>query len=319
MQRFLSFFNDGHLFVSQFPKYSEEETEKFKSSLRQRLYSVDSLKTYLADKRESLRELEGVWTDGATRHAIVHNSSKDWPHEFVAVVLSSPQPEKIGEVKLGVKSRDGNYEGVYYSNAYSPRYAKLDLANDNTLLGIWGGLFWGRVSYSNRTSVDSTALYNPTLPTIEHLEDSTVLLTIPTFLLEKPILDSVLLGNQVALTTCRNLIIDIRGNSGGNGIYFNLMSLISVKPLASEVGLALASADNLAYFSQFAKGGAGDPYQPVVDDMKQNMGKVLKGPRFSDSQLPQIPSSLRKVVILNRPDQHQCRGNFHSALQELQR
>ncbi len=298
MQAFLSFFNDGHLFVSQFPKYSVEETEKFKSSLRRRLYVVDSLKTYLADRRESLSELEGVWTDGTTRYGIVHNDNEDWPYEFVAVVLSSPQPEKIGEVKLGVDFKDGKYEGVYYSNAYSPRYVKLDLAKDNTLLGIWGGLFWGRVSYSDRASVDSTALYNPTLPTIEHLKDSTVLLTIPTFLLEKRILDSVLLGNQVALTTCHNLIIDIRGNSGGNGIYFDLMSLYAEKPLTSEVGLALASADNLAYFSQFAKGGAADPYQPVVDDMKQNMGKVLKGPRFSDSQLPQISSSLRKVVIL---------------------
>ncbi len=91
MQRFLSFFNDGHLFVSQYPKYSEEENEKFKSSLRQRLYAVDSLKTYLADKRESLSELEGVWTDGTTRYGIVHNNNKDWPYEFVAVVLSSSQ------------------------------------------------------------------------------------------------------------------------------------------------------------------------------------------------------------------------------------
>ena len=298
MQRFLSFFDDGHLFASQYPKYSEEENGKFKSSLRQRLYAVDSLKDHLAAKRESLSALEGVWTDGTTGFAVVHNNNKDWPYEFVAVILSSSQPEKIGELKLGVNYKDGEYEGAYYSNAYSPRYVKLDLAKDNTLLGIWGGLFWGRVSYSDRISLDSSALYNPTLPTIEHLEDSTVLLTIPTFLLEKPSFDSVLFGNQVALTTCRNLIIDIRGNSGGNGIYFNLMSLYAEKPLTSEIGLTLASTDNLTYFTQFARGGTSDPYQPVVDDMKQNMGKILKGPRFSDSKLPQYPSNLRKVVIL---------------------
>lgn len=298
LQKFLTFFKDGHLFASQFPNYSQAENEASKASLRQRTYDAESVKTYLANSGKSSGELEGVWTDGTTRYGIVRNRNDDWPYQYVAVALASPNPEKVGELKLGVNLRDGEYEGVYYSNAYSPRYAKLDLARDNTLLGIWGGLLWGKVNFSDRASIDSTPLYNPTRPTIEHLRDSTVLLTIPTFLVDKPVLDSLLLGNQEALTTCRSLIIDIRGNSGGNGIYFDLMSLYAEKPLKSEIGLALASADNLAYFSQFAKGGADDPYQPVVDDMKQSMGKIVRGPRFSDSQLPTVPSNLRKVIIL---------------------
>ncbi len=44
---------------------------------------------------------------------------------------------------MGVSSTDGKYEGVCYSNAYSPRYVRLDLAKGNTLLGIWGGLLCG--------------------------------------------------------------------------------------------------------------------------------------------------------------------------------
>ena len=298
LQRFLTFFQDGHLFVSQFPKYSQEEYAVFKTSLRQRMYDTEALKNYLAERRESLGELEGVWTDGTTRYGIARNTNKDWPFQYVAVTLASPNSEKVGEFKLGVNLNHDKYEGIYYSNAYSPRYIKLDLAKDSTLLGIWGGLLWGRVAFSDRVGIDSAPLINPTRPTVEKLQDSTVLLTIPTFLIEKPVLDSVLMGNQEELTTCRNLIIDIRGNSGGNGIYFDLMSLYAEKPLKSEVGLALASEDNLAYFSQFAKGSENDPYQPVVDDMKQGIGKVVKGPRFSDWQLQTVPSKLRKVVIL---------------------
>ncbi len=289
LQKFLTFFHDGHLFVSQFPKYSTGEKEAFKASLRNRLYDVSSVEAYLSGNSKPVAAIEGVWTDGTTRYAIMRNGDNRWPYQYVAVVLESPDSEKVGELKLGVNLTDGKYAGVYYSNDYSPRYMELDPAKDNTLLGLWGGLLWGRVNYSDRSGIMSAALYDPTRPTVNRIDSISMLLTIPTFLVDKAVFDSVLIANQQDLTSCKYLIIDIRGNSGGNAIYFDLMSLYAERPLTSEIGFALASDDNIAYFSRYATDAPDDPYRPVVIDMKTGTRQDCQRTaihRFRASDLP---------------------------------
>ena len=283
LQRFLSFFHDGHLFVSQFPNYPDSENQAFKTYVRQRRYDISRVTARLAARRAKLKDIEGVWTDGSTRFAVISNDDKRWPYQFVAVILNAPDSTKMGELKFGVNIVDGEYVGVYYSNGYSPRYVQISPARDNTLLGIWGGLLWGRVSFSDEQSIVTQPLYDPSRPTLAQLGDSTVLITLPTFLIDKPVLDSVLMADSAALTSCRMMIIDIRGNSGGNGIYFDLIQLFAERPLRSEIGLALASEDNIAYFKKFAQNNADDPYRPVVEDMEKNPGQIIRGPRFSDS------------------------------------
>ncbi|MFZ1683018.1 MAG: S41 family peptidase, partial [Candidatus Zixiibacteriota bacterium] len=297
LQDFLTFFHDGHLFVSQRPKYSEADNNRIKPSLIQLMYDPARVKSEVSQNRTWGTDLVGIWTDGTTRYAIIKNDKPEWPYEYAAVCIQSPKPEKVGELKIGVNLVKGKYVGVYFSNDYSPRYTELALAKDTTLLGIWGGLLWGKVQ-CHRDSIMTAPLYDPTLPTVARFDSTTVLLTIPTFLVDKKVLDSVLMANAEILTTSRYLIIDIRGNSGGNGIYYDLMSLYANRPLTSEIGLALASTDNLAYFTRFARDVANDPYQPVVADMKANMGKIVKGPRFSTADLPKIPSQIQKVAIL---------------------
>ena len=187
---------------------------------------------------------------------------------------------------------------MYYSNGYAPRYTTLSTARNGTLLHVRGGIVWGRVDVTDAASLASLELSDPTLPTVTQLNDDAALLTIPTFLIEKKSFDGVLLENAGLLTGVRCLIIDIRGNSGGNGIYFDLMRLYADHPARSETGRALASEDNLEYFRRYAGGGADDPYSPVVADMEQNMGQIVAGPRFRDIELDPIPSRLEKVVIL---------------------
>ena len=280
LQNFLRFFKDGHLFVSQFPKLGTEELLKHKQKIQANKYDVEKVQAYLVDSKMTLSPLEGLWTDGDSKFAIIKNEKKEWGFEYVAVILDNPEREKIGELKIGWNVENELLEGTYFSNKYTPRYTALFSHNENTLLSIWGGLLWGKMTYSDKTSLTESNLFNPSWPRIQSLDAETVLVTIPSFLVEKKVFDDLLNENRKLLSSSKNLIVDIRGNSGGNGIYFNLLKFYAENPLQSEIGKALASPNNIAYFERFSKSGKNNPYAPVVEDMKKEMGKVVRGPAF---------------------------------------
>jgi hypothetical protein len=79
LQKFLTLFHDGHLFVSQSPNFSDAENERFKTTLRNQMYDPAQIRTYLVQHRTSLGDIEGVWTDGTSRFAIVRNQNTSWP------------------------------------------------------------------------------------------------------------------------------------------------------------------------------------------------------------------------------------------------
>lgn len=298
LQDFLRFFEDGHLFALELPKPPAEEIEKSKARVRGQRFDLERVTGYLAAKREFLETLEGLWTDGQSRFAILQNPRPKWDFQYVAVILTSQDQEKAGEIKFGVNFANDRYEGIYYTDSYVPRYTSVEPAKGDSLLNIWGGILWKRLSFSDKTSLAQAPMSDPNLPTVERLGDQTTLLTLPSFLLDKKDFDQVLQAESEALRQTVYLIIDIRGNTGGNGIYFDLLRLYAEKPLISRVGWALASEDNIAYFQRFAGGGAEDPYQPVVKEMQANMGKVVKGPRFAPTEFKTIPSRIQKVAIL---------------------
>ncbi len=298
IQSFLRFFEDGHLFVSQFPKLEEEQIAKHKEKLQHIKYDIEKVYAYLLDSKNDLSPVEGLWTDGASKFAIIKNSKKEWTFEYVAIIIEAPEQEKIGELKIGWNEENQLMEGTYFSNKYTPRYTALFAHNEFTLLSIWGGILWGKIDFMDQNSLRNAVPFDPKLPKIQSLNEETVLLSVPSFLLEKKVFDEVLDLNKKLLSSSKNLIVDIRGNSGGNGIYFNLLSYYADKPLQSKIGKALASKDNISYFERFASRGKNNPYAPVVEDMKKNMGKIVKGPRFYTRNVKRTSSRLEKIIIL---------------------
>lgn len=216
----------------------------------------------------------------------------------MASIIQSSQKEKEGELKFGLNLINGLYEGTYYSNAYAPRYISVNFHKENSLLSISGGIIWGRVTSFQENDIANATLKDPQLPTLIKMNDETLLLSIPTFLIDGGVFNKFLMDNFAALTTTKNLIIDIRGNWGGNGIYFDLMGLYAIRPVVSDTGYALSSPDNIAYFKKNSSKSKNDPFRPVVEDMEKNIGMQVEGPRFSPKKLPTIPSSLKKVIIV---------------------
>ena len=136
LQDFLRFFKDGHLFVSEIPKYSAEQLEKFKSEVKLKMYSIQDVKKYLIENKSYLTDIEGIWTDGDSRFAIIKNNNPAWSYQYAAVILNHTQPEKIGELKFGVNLKEDRYEGTYFTNSYASRYVLTEVNNNNSTLSI---------------------------------------------------------------------------------------------------------------------------------------------------------------------------------------
>lgn len=293
LQRFLEFFKDEHLFVTQIPNYNEAELTDFKKEVKEKMYDINDIRSLL-EKKASPGNLEGFWTDGESEYALFKNQNVYWDYEYVGVILNHSDHGKIGELKLGVTLKDGHYEGVYYANNYAPAYTKIDLVKENSQLNIWGGRIWGRI-HNDEDFITNGKVPNPKIPTVSVLDAETILLSIPTFLINKSEFDKVIEANSKSIKESKYLVIDIRGNSGGNGIYFDLLKLFADRSATSEQGLALASADNIGYFEKF---GNRPVYAPVVKAMKEGMGKIVDGPHYGTLKLKPTKTNIEKVAIV---------------------
>lgn len=295
MQEFLGFFKDGHLFVSEFPKLPDSTLARHKTWIKAQKINNPKVNSI------SKVDIEGYWTDGTSSFALVKNLSSKIPYDYLAVTISAPDSSKIGEIKMGLTLSKGLWEGVYYTNAYTPRYVNVKAFKENQLLSIWGGFTWGRIKNKNGL------IYDPVLPLVRRLDEETILLSLPSFLIEKSKLDQVLMAHFQELTETPKLIIDLRGNTGGNGIYFDLLSLFYEKSAPSELGFALSSEDNLNYFKKFVSPQGSDPYTSVVKAMEATPGKIVPGPLFPALQLNPLAAKLKTAIILTD------RGNMSAA------
>jgi Peptidase family S41 len=298
LQDFLHFFKDGHLFVTEIPNYSADELQKVKNQLQQKKKSIESSFKIFSAAKNSIHSIEGLWTDGSSKFAVIKNNDPSLFFKYIATIVQHTDTAKLGEIKFGLNERDGKLEGLYYTSVYSSRYLSVDLVKAGTLLSLSGGFYWGRLAFTDQVNALSVPVYNPTLPTVSKMNEETVMISIPSFLIEKKQLDEVLLKNSELITTAKNLVIDIRGNTGGNGIYSDMMRLYAEKPLISDTGLALASADNIAYFERFAGGKKNNLYGAVAEEMKGNIGMIVTGPQYQPRKISAVPSKIEKVIIL---------------------
>lgn len=298
LQGFLRFFKDEHLFVSEIPSYAEDQLVGFKTTLKEKLFDVDEVYNYLNKNKSQLTPIEGIWTDGSARLAVIKNPEIQWQYQYVGVILSHTQQEKVGELKFGLNNANNLIEGTYYNGKYAPRYVSAETVKDNSLLSLSGGIVLGRVNVDSRTVTENSTLANPLKPTLKQLNQEVLLFTIPSFLIEKKLMDEVLNDGRDLLRNAKYLIIDIRGNGGGNGIYFDLLQWYADKKGESESGLALSSADNIAYFEKFSGGKKNNLHGVVVSEMQSSPRNLVSGPKYQALSVNSEKTKIEKVIIL---------------------
>jgi hypothetical protein len=295
LNEFLDYFHDGHLSVFERPIHTGSDLLKYEKSIKDTKLDKSRLKQRLLFESETANSEEkdvilGNWTDGESEF-IVFEVENDY-HAYI--LETKKEGVEAGELKAIFRPKTKGYSCTYYSYNYSPIYIRGDVYKDGQLL-VAGHIIWKKIEAP--FSVTTSDINNLKLPTIEIINESSALLTIPSFVVDYQAFNDFLKNNGRLIRNSTHLIIDIRGNRGGNGVYFTLIEMFATQNMDGGQGLVLASKDNLAYFERQMKYSK-KVYKPVVKRIKGNYEKILDGPLYPGKKFKIRESKIKNVAIL---------------------
>ena len=286
LMKFLSFFEDGHLYVLEYPKHKKESLEKQQFFLSKYKKTGKEINEMLLDTSDVL---VGKWSDGESVFAIVKNDTLLDGY----LIGSTMKNVEIGNLKLRLSKTSSGYEGTYYPYDFNTKYVRAYLYKENNLLKLimGGSKRWVR-------SKDEKIISYIKEPKITKINNTHTVLTIPSFSVNFKDFQKFLKKNKKIINKTEHLIIDIRGNTGGNTIYFPLIKFFGTNTLTSKPGYVLASSDNKAYFKKFIGFfGWSKVYSPLLKRMIKN-GEIVDGPKYTDRKFKEIKNNIERVSIL---------------------
>ncbi|HAS47196.1 MAG TPA: hypothetical protein DCS93_42330 [Microscillaceae bacterium] len=283
---FLDYFQDRHLFVFEYPKYTEQQLEVHKKRIQSQKKTTEQL-SQMVQQQQGKHPLIGYWTDGKSLLAIITEQEK-----YNAYILKNKDDaSKTGELLAQLHANQHRIKATYNTYKYTPRYIWGGIYKENTSLRFSGGIAWTKVKNAQ------SAIFAPKLPTIQKLDDHNTLFTIPSFSVDYKKFVQLVKANRKLLLNSKNLIFDIRGNTGGNAVYFTFLDMYANQTLKGGQGLVLASKATKRYFEQFAK--RNKIYKPVVKRITANMGAIVDGPQYPNRKYKAArKSKIKNVAIL---------------------
>jgi len=283
--KFLSFFEDGHLYVIEYPRHKKESLKKQQLFLSKSKKTRKEINEMLLDTSDVL---VGKWSDGESVFAMVKNDSLLDGY----LIGSTRKDVEIGNLKLRLSKTSNGYQGTYFSFDFNTKYVTANpYKKNNKLKLIMGGSrTWIR-------SKDEKIITSINQPKITKINNVHTVLTIPSFSFNFKDFKKFLNENKKTIKNTKHLIIDIRGNTGGNTIYFPLLKYFATQTLTSRQGYVLASPDNKAYFEKFIGFGRSKVYSPLLKRMAKN-GEIVDGPAYTDRKFKKTKNMIDQVSIL---------------------
>lgn len=304
LDAYVAFFDDAHLFVKP-PAANAPATEEAAAdrpagaTVSARAPEIPQFATrwtpekvdFRLRREDSLDPIEGMWRDDQGEFAIVHDAAFA-RGEYVAFRFSYRHGTRPGEVLALVRpAGDGTYNVHYRSSDDSWQQARATL-NRQTGIFNFAGIGWQRTGEINPTKSEAAVAQaqpeiaapkttggDPLTPQFRVLGDDMFYLSLPSFMprFREP-LNDILATHGEALAEAKGLVIDLRGNSGGDAIYFGLAEYLLTGPIVvSEANAVLASDWNIEYFERFREqlGDRGAYLDPVLKRMRDNRGEIV--------------------------------------------
>lgn len=309
INRYLDFFNDEHLFVSApaLEPTSPEETKRAPVVPGGRAVSIEApeIPTLAArwtpDKVEfrlrreaNLDPVEGLWKDDEGQFAIVYDDAIP-RGEYVAFRFERKYRIRPGEVFAFVRpAGDGTYAVVFKAGEDDWREARATLTADGVLTFADKG--WQRTTdpatqtgeqpdrFAEREEPENsgdaaTPAGDPLAPQFRDLGDGLYYLKLASFMPKyREPLNALIEEHGDTLSKARGLVIDVRGNGGGDAIYYPLADWFLTGPITvSKPSAVLASQWNVEYFRRLRErlGENGDWLEPVLERMQANPGDIV--------------------------------------------
>lgn len=293
LQEFLDYFQDGHLYMLERPKYGGAALDSIETKIEREKADVTELRKKLKAQKTSSPDdpVPGEYNDGVSDLIIVREGAV-----YNAYIIRSEHENVTpGEIKASFSQAVQGFRGTYYSYGHIPRFMKGGLYKDGTLLRVEGSI-WIKTDTDKKRELSMVNFEGGTdWPTVQKLDDENVLMSIPKFSVDYEVWKDVVAENKETLRNAKNLIIDIRGNRGGNAIYFSIFDLFADRERKGSQGHALASEDNMAYFGRYN----GKIYKNVVKSMEGRMGEIVDGPDYQSAFIKRSKKSkVQQVAIL---------------------
>ncbi|TCD00519.1 S41 family peptidase [Pedobacter psychroterrae] len=219
LNAYVGFFNDKHFDI----EYSITDTNRFVySPIREDAFKND----FSAKKRDSI---EGIWVnpDTTLRLAI----QKISPMRYQAVILES----KDTKLKPGLvyytftKNKNG-----FIFDRYDWMTPDFPVRQHGGLLFVWNFEVWGKVYPSALTAHERSEFltwrnYNYGLD-FKKLDEDNVVLSIGSFNRDDKI-KQIIQKNDSLIRSAKHLIVDLRGNGGGNSGWIHLLPYFYTQPI----------------------------------------------------------------------------------------
>lgn len=239
-----------------------------------------------AGSLNSKDELEGIWSnaDRTEQYAIIKDKSLG--NKYVAVTIKSADSAWVpGMVKVEFYNYDKTqklYRGMFYQKNFSGVLSGFTVTNDK--IDHWFGPSWYRnvEDYQLRnvkTEKEETVLF-------KSLNKDFVYLKLGRFnQTDVDKLDSLLIANRLIIQNTKNLIIDLRGNPGGNSSSSQeMIKLIYTNPIIYPAWKYRSSPELIrSKKAVLAKLSKEDPYKRLASEQKllkkliQNRGQLVSG------------------------------------------
>lgn len=301
LRAYTNFFKDGHLGIISAPSFNQIQKDSLKSLHPKGYYTADEIKSYLTNNKNKLDVVEGIWNTTSFTVGITKSKNKG---EFIATILDTEEKDwKVGDIKFTLeKKKDNSYDIQFYNVTYFKQHFNSNIYKE-ILLPI-SNLLLVKTSPENDGSKYINSK-NPSLPTLSRLNSDNLLLCLPSFMIDGKYLDSLLNAKEKEILSTKNLIIDLRGNGGGNFVYGKLLEYITdTDTLYSGKAKILSAKDNIIYHNYYvdyytqAKQAVPQYLSDLIRRMKDNPGKILDYYPLTNFPVEKVTTYPKKVAIL---------------------
>lgn len=303
LRTYTDYFKDGHLGILALPNFTAKEKDSLNTKNPVSIIHIDSAKNYFIQQSKKLDAIEGIWQMKGYKIAVLKD--KATKHTFIGTVLETTNPSwKPGQVKLSIQKKgDNQYEIVFYRGDHYPIHYKSEIYK-NVLLQT-GISLWAK-TFPVDAGLEYVNTISPDLPTCKRLDSNNMLLSIPSFMVSKQYFDSLLKSHVSDIVSTKNLLIDIRGNKGGNFIYGNLLDyIVDADTIRSKPAKILSSKDNieyhkLNYVKYYEQNKAPVPtyITNLIQRMNDSLGKVVDYFPFQPFPIDTVYHFPKNVAIL---------------------
>ena len=285
LQAYVGFYADHHLFVR-----SREHFNSPIPALRE-AWNDERAQAYLAGRAGTLDPVEGRWFDATGTIGVVHDAALA-PGQFVAVRLDG---EAQGIPIALLENVAGHYRIHHEHPQWGWQLVDAGLHRDGSLLSF-DTHGWGRPGDAHLASGD------PMAPVFKDLGEGIYYLSMPSFMepYRQPLMD-IIATHGTSMGKARAIIADVRGNAGGNALYFPLAPYFLANDIRiSEPSSVLASPWTIASFEGMRKnmGEHGAFLDAPLQAMREHPGEIVAYMEASTDGMPEYPPLPAQVVVL---------------------